>query len=108
MFSTRSVIALITQSDPEPWAEGMLKFLRVALRCRHLYAKEPIPRKRLRILEVLYQKYILIGIQWHEVLSPLPQKRTSRPKRRKGHNLLLRLQSYQSDVLRFLFDPDIL
>lgn len=34
-------------------------------------------------------------------------KRRGRPPRRIGHNLLLRLRDYQSDVLRFLTDPSV-
>jgi transposase len=103
----RELMALMTQDQPEPWAERMLKFLTLALRCRHYYGKEPIPPRRLEILYTLYRRQITLGLSWHETLTPLPIKRVSQPKRRKGHNLLLRLQAYQEDVLRFLIDPDV-
>ena len=35
------------------------------------------------------------------------RKRRGRPKRRTGHNLLLRLSTRKEDVLRFLSDPDV-
>lgn len=35
------------------------------------------------------------------------QKKRGRLKRRTGHNLLLRLQNYRDDVLRFLHDPQV-
>ena len=103
----RELIALMTQSDPEPWAQFMLQFLRGALQCRHYYGKQTIPRATLTRLLARYHKSIALGMAWHEALKPLPQKRASQPKRRKGHNLLLRFQSCSEEVLRFLYDPDV-
>ena len=43
------------------------------------------------------------GLAFHEGLPPLPQKsQQGRPKRRVGHNLLLRLKNFAADVLRFM------
>ena len=50
------------------------------------------------------------GLAFHEaqpaVAGAAPAKR-GRKKRRTGHNLLLRLDQRQADVLRFLRDPDV-
>jgi len=101
----RELLALVTSHNPEPWAERMLKLFRVALRCRHRYGAEAIAEKREQILVALYRQTLAKGLKWHESLTPLPQKRLSQPKRRKGHNLLLRLRDYEEDVLRFLRGP---
>ena len=48
------------------------------------------------------------GLDFHESLPPLTRKsKRGRVKRRVGHNLLLRLKDYASDVLRFLIEPDV-
>ena len=48
------------------------------------------------------------GLSFHESLPPLTRKSNrGRVKRRVGHNLLLRLKDYASDVLRFLTEPDV-
>ncbi len=103
----RELLALVTSHHSEAWAERMLRFFRVALRIRHRYEQNPIPEKRQEFLTALYRHEIAKGLKWHESLAPLPQKRPSHPKRRKGHNLLLRLSHYEGDVLRFLKDPTI-
>ena len=103
----RELIALMTQADPEPWAERMLKFFQVALRCRHRYGTKPIPTEKLNLLRALYHKHVALGIAWHEALTPLPQKRASKPKRRKGYNLLLRFRDFLEDTLRFMYEPEV-
>ena len=45
------------------------------------------------------------GIDHHESLPPLRSKRKGRPKRRKGHNLAIRLRDFQDETLRFLRNP---
>jgi len=54
------------------------------------------------------------GLDFQEAQPPpeAPQTcngrtRRGRPKRRTGHNLLLRLQTRKEDVLRFLIDPSV-
>ena len=100
-------MALLTAHNPEPWAARMLVALRIALKCRHHYGEKEIPEKTQQALRILYRREIAAGLAWHETLTPLPQKRPSSPKRRKGHNLLLRLRTYEEETLRFLKDPNI-
>ena len=48
------------------------------------------------------------GLAFHEAQPALTKTRPrGRPPRRVGHNLLLRLSTYQKDVLRFLTDPRV-
>ena len=98
----------LTEHDKEPWASKMSRFLRLALRYRHWYEGCHIPPHRLRQFRQIYARIIKDGLAWHESLSPLPEQKTrGRPKRRPGHNLLLRLKNYDEDVLRFLHDPKV-
>jgi len=68
-----------------------------------------------RLLALIGRRYEAIlaeGFTFHEAQDPLVPpslnaKRRGRPKRRSGHNLLLRLRERQPDVLRFLTDPNI-
>ncbi len=85
----------------------MFRLLQGALRCRHRYEEPEIPEKRLQILRNLYRNILAKGLQEPEALPPLPQKRPAHPKRRKGHNLVLRLKNPETDVLRFFQDPTI-
>ena len=56
----------------------------------------------------LYESILHRGLDFHESLPPLTQKSNrGLIKRRLGHNLLLRLKDYASDVLRFLTEPDV-
>jgi transposase len=56
----------------------------------------------------LYDRIVGMGLDYHAALPPLAQhKNRRRFKRRPGHNLLLRLKNYRSDVLRFLHDDQV-
>jgi transposase len=66
-------------------------------------AKDDVKIRRLKWRVVpLYGAIVEKGLHYHEALPPLPQKRKGKPKRRDGHNLLLRLQGHREDVLRCL------
>ncbi len=93
--------------NPEIWAQSRLRLLQGALRCRHRYGELEILEKRLQILRNLYRNILAKGLQEPEALPPSPQKRPAHPKRRKGHNLVLRLQNPETPVLRFFPDPAI-
>jgi transposase len=60
-----------------------------------------------------YDAIVAEGLAFHEALPPLPPKQGApgkprgRPRRRTGHNLLLRLSTRRNDVLRFLTDPRV-
>jgi transposase len=103
----RELNALI-EHEKETWATTMKRVLQVSLRVRHHYGEEEIPATRLGRLELLYDKVVCSGLEYHESLPMLPRKsnRGSVPKR-TGHNLLSRFKNYKADILRFLFDPKI-
>jgi transposase len=96
----------LIQHEKELWATKMSRLLRVALRCRHFYADNEIPKERLSRLTRLYDNIINEGLLFHEKQIPLPLKgKQGRRPKRTGHNLLVRLLHYKEDVLRFLNDP---
>ncbi|MBK1649854.1 IS66 family transposase [Rhabdochromatium marinum] len=72
---------------------------------------DPVPPRLVERFQRRYDAIVAEGLDFHEALPPLPPKRGStdkprgRPRRRTGHNLLLRLQTRREDVLRFLTDP---
>jgi len=61
-----------------------------------------------RLVERFQRRYDAIaaaGLAFHEALPPRGKR--GRPRRRTGHNLLLRLTQRRDDVLRFLTDPRV-
>lgn len=100
----RELTALI-EHEKESWARNMKRCLPLCLHYRHQYPKAAIPTLILKRLDRMYDRIVRAGLKYHENLPPLQQKiKRRRFKRRTGHNLLLRLQKYKDDVLRFLHD----
>lgn len=97
----------LEEIEQESWAKSMKKLLTLANKYRHRYP-ETIPKSILIRLTELYESILHRGLDFHESLPPLTRKSNrGRVKRRVGHNLLLRLFDYASDVLRFLTEPDV-
>lgn len=97
----------IDEIDQESWAKSMNKLLRLACNYKHRYPKG-IPKNIVARLTQLYEQILQRGLSFHSSQSPLKSKgNRGRTKRRVGHNLLLRLQNFQGDVLRFLTEPDV-
>ena len=97
----------LQEIEKESWATSMSKLLQVACGYKHRYAKG-IPEDLQARIERLYQQIVARGLTFHEALEPLPQKSSrGRPKRRIGHNLLLRLKQFEADVLRFLRQSEV-
>jgi transposase len=97
----------LQEIEQESWATSMGNLLRVACRYKHR-SVNGIPEAIQVRLERLYQQILARGLAFHEALEPLPQKsERGRPKRRVGHNLLLRLKQFEADVLRFLRQPEV-
>lgn len=97
----------IDEIEQEPWAKSMNKLLLLACNYKHRYPKG-IPKNIVTRLTQLYEQILQRGLSFHSSQSPLTRKgNRGRVKRRVGHNLLLRLQNFQSDVLRFLTEPDV-
>lgn len=96
----------IIEEDKEIWAKKMFRLLQLASKLKNKYP-EGIPKKWTQFIEENYFKIIETGISYHENLPPLMQKKKCKPKRRVGHNLLLRLQYYCEETLRFLYNPNV-
>ena len=96
----------VFEEDKEVWAKQMYRLLRLACKIKNEY-RDKIPRKWQGFIARTYYKLVTDGLLWHEGLPPLAQKRASNPKRRTGHNLVLRLEHYSYETLRFLYDPDV-
>lgn len=97
----------LSEIEQESWAFSMAKLLTLAnkYRCRYLIT---IPQPIVIRLTQLYDSIVKRGLDFHLSQPPLIRKSNrGRVKRRVGHNLLLRLKDYASDVLRFLFEPDV-
>lgn len=97
----------LEEIEQESWASRLSQLLRLALRLKHRYPKAVPQLLQVRI-QNLYQRIVARGLDFHEARPPLPQiSQRGRPKRRVGHNLLLRLKAFADDVLRFLCQPDV-
>jgi transposase len=97
----------LEEIEQESWAFSMRKLLTLANKYRHRYPKA-IPQPIVIRLTQLYHSILNRGLNFHVDQPPLIRNRNrGRIKRRVGHNLLLRLFDYTSDVLRFLVEPDV-
>lgn len=91
----------------EVWAKKMKRILLFMHKYRQFYA-DKIPKEKLRRLEGMYTRIIDEGLVYHiKRREELPCGGRTNRKRYPGHNLLLRLKNYRSDVLRFLYDPNV-
>ena len=109
----RELQALI-EIEKEDWARKMWRLLRRACHAANLARERGVmlnPRL-LALIDRCYETILTEGFAFHEAQDPLiiaalQSKRRGRPKRRTGHNLLLRLRERKPDVLRFLIDPTV-
>ena len=98
----------LTEIEKEAWAKSMKQLLCLANKYRNCYYPQTIPKPIIIRLEKLYQSIICRGLDFHSSQPPLTRKSNrGRLKRRVGHNLLLRLQNFSSDVLCFLGSVDV-
>jgi transposase len=106
----------LMEIDKEAWAFEMYHFLRRACHAVNAARERELPLSPQLIawLQKRYDRILAKGLAFHEAQSPPEQslqsngkKSRGRRRRRKGHNLLLRLQSRKSDVLRFLVDFNV-
>jgi len=105
----RELKALI-EIEQEPWALRMQRLLRQACHATHLARERDGPLKPSLVnrFQRRYDAIVAEGLAFHEAQPPLPVTgRRGRPRRRTGHNLLLRLSTRKDDVLRFLTDPRV-
>lgn len=88
----------LEEIEKEHWAFKMSKLLRFS----NKHQDPPLER-----ISALYDRIVNYGLAYHEALTPLKSGSRGRKKRRTGHNLLIRLRDYKSDVLRFLSHKDV-
>lgn len=97
----------IMEEDKEEWAKKMFRLLKLSCRIKNKYA-QGIPSRWTEFISEHYFKIVTQGLQYHESLPPLIQKKDyGRPKRRVGHNLVLRLEHYSKETLRFLYNSKV-
>jgi transposase len=102
----------LVEIEKEPWALAMSRFLRQACHATNLARRrqEPLKQAFLDWLSMRYDRIVEQGLALHDgmpSLETMPRKRRGKPRRRAGHNLLLRLQGHKEDTLRFLTNPDV-
>ena len=85
----------LEEFEKEPWAFKMSRLLAVSSRL-----KDP-PLSRIL---TLYDQIIAEGLAFHERQPPLGKLHN---KKRKGHNLVLRLRDFKNCVFRFLEKQDV-
>ena len=109
----RELTALVEIED-EAWARKMRCLLRRACHASNRARTRGVGLKPSLIAQIgrCYDAIVTEGLALHEGLPPLVRKTTSGGKRgrkpqRIGHNLLVRLSTKRSDVLRFLSDPAV-
>jgi transposase len=107
----RELKALV-EIEKEDWARRMQRLLRRACHASNLARERGVPLKPglIRLFERCYDTILADGLAFHNAQPALIRtfgegKRRGRPPRRVGHNLLLRLSTRKTDVLRFLTDP---
>jgi transposase len=107
----RELKALV-EIEQEDWARRMQRLLRRACHASNLARERGVRLKPglIALFERGYDTILADGLAFHETQPPLVPAvgtgtRRGRPPRRVGHNLLLRLSTRKTDVLRFLTDP---
>lgn len=97
----------LSEIENEAWAKSMKQLLCLANKYSKRYP-QTIPKSIKTRLNSLYQSIIRRGLDFHDSQPPLSRKgNRGRVKRRVGHNLLLRLQNFAEDVLRFFNQANI-
>ena len=104
----RELKALI-EFDQEPWAEPMRDLLleaNRAVRQARQSGQTALAPDLAKTFHNRYWELLKIGLSYHRTLPRLPRRPSNRgrAKRRPGHNLLIRLHKFKTDVLRFAAD----
>ena len=105
----RELKALV-EIEKEDWARRMQRLLRRACHAVNLARAQDVPLRPelIALIERRYDAIVSDGLAFHAAQPALIKARPrGRPPRRVGHNLLLRLSTRKSDVLRFLTDPRV-
>ncbi len=104
-------LLFIEEYHKQNWAK-LMRYLLLAIDNQVTWHKEcglNLPEHRLIVYERCYDEIVMQGI-WHPDNLVLPQKRKRRqgnPKQSKAKNLLDRLRFHKSEVLAFMYDPNV-
>jgi transposase len=79
--------------DKEPWAQGMIDLLLRALN---------YPKRNVEVISKQYDEIVNQGLFYHEKLLMPNHTNRKNARKRKGHNLLIRLRDYKAETLRFV------
>ena len=102
-------LGALVEFDGEGWAGSMGGLLRRAIHAGNLAGEgTPMPPRLADLVGRRYDEIVARGVAHHESLPP-PVSRGSRGRRRrrKGHNLVLRMRDHRDDVLRFSRDGSV-
>ena len=105
----RELQALV-EFDKEDWARRLQRHLLRARRVARLARERDmaVPGRLLARLARGYDRLLVEALAFHESQPPLSSPgRRGTPRRRKGHNLALRLHERRDETLRFLTDPGV-
>ena len=107
----RELQALV-EFDKEDWARRLQRLLLRAWRVARIAREKDIgvPARLLARLARGYDRLLVEAMEFHESQPPLSPPRPGRrgaPRRRKGHNLALRLHERRDETLRFLTDSQV-
>ncbi len=99
----------LTDIDKEPWARKMSRLLVTAARAVRRaveHGQNAVAGRILRRIVAVYDAILQRGLAFHEQQPALERRPGARGRsaKRPGHNLLVRLRDYKTEVLRFLFD----
>lgn len=105
---TRELVA-VADLDGEHWAKTMIRLLTGAHRV-HCYVNDndrKVPKALLQLFSRAWDRILDRAITFHQALPALKTGKRGKKKRRKGHNLALRLQRNKQHCLRFLENPQV-
>lgn len=99
----------LKEIEKEAWAEKMYRLFQLGNKRKKRSIKEEkkIESRYTNIFIKWYNKLIEEGLCYHESLVELPRGKKNRKKRRKGHNLVIRLKKNKKEVLRFLREQEV-
>jgi transposase len=95
--------------EKEPWATKMSRLLVTAARAVRQAVEQgqsAVAERISRRIVTVYDAIVLRGLAFHEQQPALGRRPGARGRsaKRPGHNLLVRLRDFKTEVLRFLFD----
>ena len=99
----------LTDIEKEPWATKMSRLLVTAARAVRRAVEQgqsAVAERISRRIVAVYDAIVLRGLAFHEQQPALERRPGARGRsaKRPGHNLLVRLRDFKTEVLRFLFD----